>query len=125
VCLLRCLSCVPYTGYLDDVGHRVALREFPTGVTNLSSRFDKRGASELQPRERSLQSQLWRDAMTAAKLAMCAYASDPSSRNAAEVELAWQRVRRLQRVVEWRRPSTGRAPSPSAPVRREALTGPR
>jgi hypothetical protein len=74
---------------------------------------------------RSLQSQLWRDAMTAAKLAMCAYASDPSSRNAAEVELAWQRVRRLQRVVEWRRPSTGRAPSPSAPVRREALTGPR
>jgi hypothetical protein len=51
MCLLSCLSCVPYTGYLDDVRHRVALRESPTGVTNLSSRFDKRGASELQPRE--------------------------------------------------------------------------
>jgi hypothetical protein len=60
--------------------------------------------------------------MTAAKLAVCAYARDPSSSNAAEVELAWQRVRRLQRVVEWRRPRTGRAPSPSpsAPGRREA-----
>jgi hypothetical protein len=35
----------------DNVGHRMALRESPTGVTNLSSRFDRRGASELQPRE--------------------------------------------------------------------------
>jgi hypothetical protein len=71
-----------------------------------------------------MQSQQWRDAVMAAKLAVCAYARDPSSSNAAEVELAWQRVRRLQRVVEWRRPRTGRAPSPSAPGRREGLTGP-
>jgi hypothetical protein len=51
-----------------------------------------------------MQSEQWRDAMAAAKLAVRAYARDPSSSNAAEVELAWQRVRRLQRVAEWRRP---------------------
>jgi hypothetical protein len=74
-----------------------------------------------------MQPQQWREAMTAAKLAVRAYARDPSSSNAAEVELAWQRVRRLQSVAEWRRPSTGRAPSPSpsAPGRREALPAPR
>jgi hypothetical protein len=36
---------------LDDVGHRMALKAPPTGVTNLSSWFDRRGASELQPSE--------------------------------------------------------------------------
>jgi hypothetical protein len=74
-----------------------------------------------------MQPQQWREAMAAAKLAVRAYARDPSSGNAAEVEVAWQRVRRLQRVAEWRRPRTGRAPSlsPSAPGGREALTGPR
>jgi hypothetical protein len=74
-----------------------------------------------------MQSEQWREAMAAAKLAVRAYARDPSSSNAAEVELAWQRVRRLRSVAEWRRPSTGRAPSPSpsAPGRRKALTGPR
>jgi hypothetical protein len=34
---------------LDNVGHRMALRS--PGVTDLSSWFDRRGASELQPRE--------------------------------------------------------------------------
>jgi hypothetical protein len=29
----------------------MALEESPTGVTNLSSQFDRRGACELQPRE--------------------------------------------------------------------------
>jgi hypothetical protein len=74
-----------------------------------------------------MQSEQLRDAMAAAKLAVRAYARDPSSRNAAEVELAWQLVRRLQSVADWRRPRTGRAPSPSpsAPGCREALTGPR
>jgi hypothetical protein len=63
--------------------------------------------------------------MAAAKLAVRAYARDPSSSNAAEVEVAWERVRRLQSVADWRRPSTNRAPSPSpsAPERREALNG--
>ena len=65
-----------------------------------------------------MQSEQWRDAMAAAKLAVRAYARDPSSSNAAEVELAWQRVRRLKSVAEWRRPS------PSASGRRQALTGP-
>jgi hypothetical protein len=65
--------------------------------------------------------------MTAAKLAVRAYARDPSSSNAAEVELAWQRVRRLESVADRRRPSTDHtpSPSPSAPARREALIGPR
>ena len=74
-----------------------------------------------------MQSEQWREAMAAVKLAVHAYARDPSSSNAAEVELAWQRVRRLQSVADWRRPSSGRTPSPSlsAPGRLEALTGPR
>jgi hypothetical protein len=71
-----------------------------------------------------MQSEQWREAMAAAKLAVRAYARDPSPSNAAEVELAWHRVCRLESVAEWRRPSTGRAPSPSASGRREALTGP-
>jgi hypothetical protein len=73
-----------------------------------------------------MQSEQLRDAMAAAKLAVRAYARNPSSRNAAEVELAWQLVRRLQSVADWRRPRSGRSPSPSlsAPGRREALTGP-
>jgi hypothetical protein len=53
-----------------------------------------------------MQSKQWREAMAAAKLAVRDYARDPSSGNAAEVELAWQRVRRLQSVANWRRPST-------------------
>jgi hypothetical protein len=74
-----------------------------------------------------MQSEQRRDAMAAVKLAVRAYARDPSSSNAAEVELAWQRVRRLESVADWRRPSIDHtlSPSPSPPVRREALTGPR
>ena len=69
-----------------------------------------------------MQSEQWREVMAAAKLALRAYVRDPSSSNAAEVELARQRVRRLRSVAEC--PSTSRAPSlsPSAPARREALT---
>jgi hypothetical protein len=65
--------------------------------------------------------------MAAAKLAVRAYARDPSSSNAAEVELAWYWVRRLQSVSNWRRQGIGRAPSssPSATGHREALKGPR
>jgi hypothetical protein len=74
-----------------------------------------------------MQPQQWQEAMAAAKLAVRAYARDPTSSNAAEVELAWHWVRRLQSVAEWRRPSIGRAPnpSPSAPGRREDLIDPR
>jgi hypothetical protein len=61
-----------------------------------------------------MQSEQSRDAMAAAKRAVRAYARDPSSSNAAEVELAWHWVRRLKSVAEWRRPSIGRAPSPSS-----------
>ena len=64
-----------------------------------------------------MQPEQWREAMAAAKLAVRAYVRDPSSSNAAEVEVAWQRMRRLKSVAEWRRPS------PSAPGRRETFTG--
>ena len=74
-----------------------------------------------------MQSEQWWEAMTAAKLAVRAYARDPSSSKAAEVELAWQRVRRLQSVADWRRPSIDQTPSRShlAPGRREDVAGPR
>ena len=54
-----------------------------------------------------------RRAIEEAKLAVRTYARDPSATNAAAVELAWQRVRLLKAVAEWRRPSFGRTPSPS------------
>jgi hypothetical protein len=66
-----------------------------------------------------MQSEQWRDAMTAAKLAVLAYARDPWTSNAAEVELAWKRVRRLQSVAEWPRPRTCRAPP--SPALNEAI----
>lgn len=53
-----------------------------------------------------MQSKQWREAMAAAKVAVRAYARDASSSNAAEVELAWHRVRRLDSVARWRRPNT-------------------
>ena len=55
-----------------------------------------------------MQPEQWREAMAAAKLAVHAYAHDPSSSNAAEVELAWQPVRRLQSVADWRTTRRGR-----------------
>lgn len=54
-----------------------------------------------------------RRAIEEAKLAVRAYARDPSATNAAAVELAWHRVRRLKAVAEWRRPTFGRTPIPS------------
>jgi hypothetical protein len=71
-----------------------------------------------------MQPEQWREAMAAAKLAVRAYARDPSSSNAAEVEVAWQRVRRLKSVAEWRRPRSGHSlgRARSAPGRRQALT---
>lgn len=73
-----------------------------------------------------MQPEQWREAMGAAKLAVRAYVRDPSSSNAAEVEVAWQRVRRLKSVAAWRRPGIGHTPSlsRSAAGRREAVTDP-
>ena len=71
--------------------------------------------------------QQWREAMAAAKLAVRAYARNPSSSNAAEVELAWHRVRRLRSVANWQRQGIARVPSSSLSAtgrRREALTDP-
>ena len=45
-----------------------------------------------------------REAIEAAKLAVRAYAREPSDANAAEVEDAWRHVRKLQSVMEWRKP---------------------
>jgi hypothetical protein len=45
-----------------------------------------------------------REALEAAKLAVRAYAREPSDENAAAVEDAWRHVRKLQSVVAWRRP---------------------
>jgi hypothetical protein len=55
-----------------------------------------------------------REVMTAAKLAVRAYARDPSAANAAGVELAWHHVRRLDSVARWRRPAVRAALEPAA-----------
>jgi hypothetical protein len=61
--------------------------------------------------------------MAAAKLAVRAYARDPSSHNAAEVAFALERLRRLTAVAEWRRPAAlGGIPSPLATASPETLT---
>ena len=46
------------------------------------------------------------EALQAAKLAVRAYARDPSSKNEARVEEALRRVRRLDSVARWRRSKT-------------------
>ena len=43
-----------------------------------------------------------RDAIEAAARAASTYVCDPSATNAAEVELAWQHLRRLDSVAHWR-----------------------
>jgi hypothetical protein len=43
-----------------------------------------------------------RDALQAAKAAVRAYARDPSNAHAIEVDVAWRRVRALDRVTPWR-----------------------
>ena len=45
-----------------------------------------------------------REAIEAAKLAVRAYAREPSDANAAEVEDAWRHWRKLQSVIDWRKP---------------------
>ena len=44
-----------------------------------------------------------REALAAARVAVQAYARDPSDANAYEVELAWRRVSRIDSVARWRR----------------------
>ena len=44
------------------------------------------------------QRHLW----SAAKLAVRAYAKDPSARNAAEVQQAWQRIRQSESLAIWK-----------------------
>ena len=42
------------------------------------------------------------EALAAAKVAIRAYSRDPSDRNAARVEAAWQTIRTLDAVSAWR-----------------------
>lgn len=44
------------------------------------------------------------DALEAAKLAVRAYAREPSEANASQVEIALRQVRRLQSINRWRQP---------------------
>jgi len=46
-----------------------------------------------------------REALIAAKLAVRAYAREPSAANAVEVETAWHKVRQLDSVARWRQPA--------------------
>jgi hypothetical protein len=56
------------------------------------------------------------EALQAAKLAVRAYARDPSSKNEAGVEEALRRVRRLDSVARWRGSTTVlQATQPAAP----------
>jgi hypothetical protein len=50
------------------------------------------------------QRHLW----SAAKLAVRAYARDPSERNAAEVRQAWQRIRQSESLAIWKAMKPGR-----------------
>ena len=59
-----------------------------------------------------------RRAIEAAKLAVRAYARDPSAANAAAVELAWQRVRQLDSLARWRQPSLSREDYSSSKITR-------
>lgn len=43
-----------------------------------------------------------RELWTAAKLAVRAYARDPSEQNAAKVGLAWRRIRQTESLTVWR-----------------------
>ena len=43
-----------------------------------------------------------RDLWAAAKLAVRAYARDPSEQNAAKVGLAWRRIRQTESLTVWR-----------------------
>jgi hypothetical protein len=52
-----------------------------------------------------LESMQRREAMRAAKLAVRSYARDPSAANAADVEMAWQKLRQLDGVSRWRQPA--------------------
>ena len=45
-----------------------------------------------------------RQALSAAKLAVRAYARDPSAANARGVQLAWRRVRQIDSMARWQRP---------------------
>ena len=45
-----------------------------------------------------------RRALAVAKLAVRAYARDPSAANAQGVELAWRRVRRIDGIARWLQP---------------------
>ena len=43
-----------------------------------------------------------REAVEGAKLAVRAYAREPSEEHAREVDEAWRRVRRIDALVQWR-----------------------
>ncbi len=43
------------------------------------------------------------EALTAAKVAVRAYAKDPTAGNAADVEAAWRAIRKIDALSSWRR----------------------
>jgi hypothetical protein len=49
-----------------------------------------------------------RQALQEAKLAVRAYARDPSQANADAVEVAWRTVRQLDSIAKWREPEAAR-----------------
>jgi hypothetical protein len=73
-----------------------------------------------------------KQALTAAKLAVRAYAKDPTDRNAALVRFAWQSVKTLPELPIWRQRSEGWLNSKPGPddirgpvVERDSMAGTR
>jgi hypothetical protein len=58
-----------------------------------------------------------REAMEGAKLAVRAYARDPSAEHAREVAEAWRQVRRMEALAGWRRAPLAQVGSPSSTKR--------
>jgi hypothetical protein len=64
-----------------------------------------------------------REVLIAAKLAVRAYAREPSAANAAVVEMAWQKVRQLDSVARWRQPAERERSRSEVGVSTEHLRG--
>ncbi len=56
-----------------------------------------------------------KEAWSTAKLAVRAYAQDPTKMNAEEVEIAWQKIRQLDSVSLWRQMQARWLPGRSGP----------
>ncbi len=65
------------------------------------------------------QKELW----SAAKLAVRAYAKNPSERNAVEVEIAWERIRQYNSLAIWRQMKSQWLDQGTVPQYGKFLTG--